>query len=136
MQNVLVDDRRIWVDLYVCILTHFHMAQISSSKVHNPFLASIPPGPTILFVVVRNGQPKNSHQVLRAETIWNRRENTEEMKISEDQTRVTVGMVWCLMFPLVVTVDWTRRGREVGVVTEIGMWIERAGGNDRHHPDI
>jgi len=45
-------------------------------------------------------------------------------------------MVWCLMFPLVVTVDWTRRGREVGVVTEIGMWIEKAGGNDRHHPDI
>jgi len=108
----------------------------SSSIVLNPFLASIPPGPTILFVVVRNGQPKNNHQVLRVEKIWSRRENTEEMKTFGGQPRVAVDMEWCLMFPLVVTVDWTRRGREAGVATEIGVWIERAGGKDRLHPDI
>lgn len=94
MQNVLVDDRRIWVDLYV----PYSFLILSDMLNHRVCTA-----PNLLLVLMEDGlttrnwghaQTRGRNEVgMVAEETWKKLEDTERAVGA-----IVRGMTWCLMF--------------------------------------
>lgn len=117
MQNVLVDDRRIWVDLYVSWFSSFTPFGSSTRKALNPLRKPTRDGRMIL------PGPREVKAALEAGMTWSRPDDTGERIPVEGG--MEEAMEWCLMSLA------TKNPRENGV--EVATRRARAAENGQDH---
>jgi hypothetical protein len=114
MQNVLVDDRRIWVDLCVFLTRCLHFLNPSYSAL-SPCLDSTAHGPTI----PKWARAAERRAASEVGMIWRKHADIERVA----EKMIVVTMEWCSKSP---TLDHLTAGKEAAVGTGKGIVLRNA----------